>query len=95
MTNYYNCITMKVVINLRNKNMRSVLNISLPPQTATTIKKRVKEKGFSNVSEYIRLLIELDNELISKEELLAMAKMADKEYKTGKMKKLKSLKDLV
>ena len=75
--------------------MRSVLNISLPPQGATTIKKRVKEKGFSNVSEYIRLLIELDSELISKEELLAMSKNADKEYAVDKIKKLKSLKDLV
>jgi len=75
--------------------MRSILNVSLPEQTAALVKKRIKKKGFANVSEYIRLLIELDSDLISKEELLAMSRRADKEYNSGKMKKLKSLKDLV
>lgn len=45
-------------------------------------------------------LIDLQNkklkgELISEDELLNMAKIAEQEYKTGKTKTLKSLKDLM
>ena len=74
--------------------MRSILNVSLPPKTASKLKKKVKQRGFESVSEYIKLLVELDSELISKDELLAMSKKADKEYQSGKMKKLKSLAEL-
>lgn len=71
--------------------MRSVLNLSLPPKEAEKIKKKAKERGFSNTSAYIRFLLELDDELISAGELLAMARRADLEYESGKIKKYKSL----
>ena len=75
--------------------MRSVINISLPAKTAGVVKKRAKNRGFSNTSEYLRFLLDLDDELISPTELLAMSKRADQEYRAGKLKKLKSLSGLL
>lgn len=62
---------------------------------AATVKKRVQKYGFASLSEYIRFLLELDEELISPAELLAMSKRADREYKAGKLKKLSSLEELL
>jgi hypothetical protein len=75
--------------------MRSILNLSLPPKTASRIKERARKRGFATTSAYVRFLLESDDDLISPDELLAMAKRADREYRSGKTKKLASLKDLL
>lgn len=75
--------------------MRSVINISLPEDEAKVIKDRAKKAGFDSVSGYVRSLLALDEELISEEELLAMSRQADKEYKSGKIIKAKSLASLL
>lgn len=73
--------------------MRSILNISLPQDKKLEIEKRAQKAG-KTVSAYILSIVELEKELISEDELVAMAKEADREYKAGKTKVLKSLKDL-
>lgn len=75
--------------------MREILTLSLPPQTKQLIKKKSKMKGFSSVSSYIQYLIKQEDDLISEEELIAEAKKAKREYKSGKLKELKSLNDLM
>jgi len=75
--------------------MRQVLSLSLPEQIAQEIKSLSKKRGFASVSDYIRQLIELDKDLISADELLAMAQEAEKEYKTGRTIKANSLADLL
>ena len=76
--------------------MRQVLSVSLPGSMIKTIKKRVKDEGFNSVSEYFKYLFKMDTEdVISEAELLKDIKQARKEYKEGKLKTLKSLKDLM
>lgn len=75
--------------------MRQVLSVSLPSQTIQFIRKRVRQQKFDSVSGYIKYLLELDNDLISEKELLESIKEAKKDYKKGKLKTLKSLKDLM
>jgi len=75
--------------------MRTIMNLSMPTETADVIKKRAQKRGFASTSSYIRYLVESDEELISEKELLQISKQADKDYKAGKLKKLTSLKDLV
>jgi len=75
--------------------MRSILNLSLPKETFETVKKRVKTGGFESASQYIRLLLEMDEGLISADELLKMSAQADREYRQGKLIKRKSLAELM
>jgi Arc/MetJ-type ribon-helix-helix transcriptional regulator len=75
--------------------MRSVINISLPEDKAKIIKNRAKKAGFASVSGYVRSLLALDEELVSPEELLEMSRQAEKEYKSGKLVKVKSLASLL
>lgn len=75
--------------------MRSILNLSLPIETLKLVKKRVKSGGFESVSQYIRMLLEQDDGLISADELLKMSKRAEKEYSEGKLIKRKSLAELM
>ncbi|MEA2064845.1 MAG: hypothetical protein U9O66_00930 [Patescibacteria group bacterium] len=75
--------------------MRQILSVSLPSQTIQFIKKRVKQQKFDSVSGYIKYLLELDNNLISEKELLKSIKEARQDYRKGKLKILKSLKDLM
>ncbi len=75
--------------------MRTILNLSLPPKTAETIKKRAKDYGFASTSGYIRFLLELDDSLISSGELIKMSARAEKEYKNKKMEKINSLAELL
>ena len=75
--------------------MREVLTLSLPPKTTQLIKKKAKNKGFDSVSGYIKYLIKMDDDVISADELLEMAKQARKDYKQGKLAKLNSIADLV
>ncbi len=75
--------------------MREVLTLSLPPKTTQMIKKKAKNKGFDTVSGYIKYLIKMDDDVISADELLGMAKEAREDYKNGKTIKAKSLMDLL
>lgn len=74
--------------------MRSVLSISLPLEKKREIEERAKKMNQST-SAYIVRMVELEKSLISEDELLKMAKKAEKDYKTGKTKKLNSLADLM
>lgn len=74
--------------------MRSILNVSLPPQKKATIFKRAKKAGKS-ISAYIVYAVELEQSLISEDELAARAAQAEKDYKHGKTRALKSLSDLL
>ena len=75
--------------------MRQILNLSIPQNMVSIVKDRAKKHGFESVSEYIRFLLNLDTDLISPQELLAISKRADREYRTGKIKKINSLAELL
>lgn len=74
--------------------MRSILTISLPQKDKEDLLRRAKKAG-KTVSAYIKSIIDLEQNMISEDELLAMSKTAMKEYKSGKTKTLTSLKDLM
>lgn len=74
--------------------MRSIITISVSPQKKKAIEKRAKRMG-KTTSAYVLNALELEKQLISEDELLEMAKTAEKEFKTGKTKKLSSLQDLM
>lgn len=75
--------------------MRQVLSVSLPSTMVKTIKTKTKKFGFVSVSDYIKYLVSLDDNLITAEELLEDVKIARKEYKTNKTIKAKSIADLL
>ncbi len=75
--------------------MRSILNLSLPPAEAQVVKRRAKSRGFASASQYVRFLLELDENLITADELLKMSARADAEYKSGKLIRRKSLAELL
>ena len=74
--------------------MRSIVNISLPPEKKIEIEQRAK-KAKKSVSAYILYALQLEQSLISEDELLEMAKNAESDYHNGKTKELKSLADLI
>lgn len=73
--------------------MRAILNISLPAEEKKKIEKRAK-KAKMTISLYILQAVRLEQLLIQEDELFAMARQAEKDYKSGNTKKLKSLADL-
>lgn len=75
--------------------MRSTLTISLPETQLEELKQKAKKHGFLSVSEYFRFLGNLDDGLISKQELFKLAKRAERDYKAGKLKKAGSLAELL
>ena len=75
--------------------MRQILSISMPADMVKEVKNRVKKRGFDSISNYIKTLIKEDEDLISEDELLASVKKARRDYKQGKLKTLKTLKDLM
>ena len=74
--------------------MRSILNISLPPEERKIIEKRA-QLTHKSVSAYILYAVQVEQNLIQEDELLEIAEKAEKDYEAGKTKKLKSLKDLM
>ncbi len=74
--------------------MRSILNVSVPEKMKKEIQKRAKKAG-KTVSAYVISVISLEKEFISEDQLIKMAKKAKHDYKKGKTKILKSLKDLM
>ncbi|PIZ73630.1 hypothetical protein COY07_01745 [Candidatus Peregrinibacteria bacterium CG_4_10_14_0_2_um_filter_43_11] len=71
--------------------MRSILNISLPPEMITMIKEEMEKRHFPTVSEFFRDLLRRHYE---EQEVLAVLRESEKEVAEGKGKVLKSLKDL-
>ena len=67
----------------------------MPNNMAKTVKTRAKRRGFASISEYVRFLLDQDEDLISADELLAVSRRAESEYGTGKLKKLSSLEELI
>ena len=74
--------------------MRSILTLSVPPKMLKSLKRKAKRKGVS-VSYYVRVVLEHEENIISEKELLARCKEAEKNYREGKTKVLRSLTDLL
>lgn len=70
--------------------MRKIINISLPSQMATKVKKEVKSGKYATTSEFFRELIRNWEE----QKLLKELRESKKEMEAGKGKVLRSLKDL-
>lgn len=91
MTKYFtfdNIVIQCITINLNY--MREIINISLPPFMAKTVKKAVKSGNYISTSEFFRDLLrdwQAGN-------LLSELNKGREEIKAGKGKVLKSLKDL-
>ena len=81
---------------MSNRNtMRKILSVSLPARVAEKIKNLSKQRGFDSVSGYIQHLIDIDEDLISADDLLTAAKEAKKEYSDGTLVSAKSMLDLL
>ncbi len=70
--------------------MRNIINISLPKELASFVRKETKQGKFASVSEFIRKLIRDYEE----ENILKIVKEGRKEYREGKTTSIKSLSDL-
>ena len=70
--------------------MRNIINISLPQQMATAVEKGMKKEHFSTKSEFFRALIRL----WMQGKLVGELEESRKEFRQGKGKLLRSLKDL-
>lgn len=71
--------------------MREVINISLPPAMAKEIKKVVKDGEYSSTSAFFRELVKM---WYAEELLFRDIQKSEEDYKAGRWKVLKSLKDL-
>jgi len=67
--------------------MRTIINISVPKETAVEAKRVAREGGFASVSEYFR-------HLLREEKRRKLFVSLEKQRKSGKWVKLRSLKDL-
>ncbi|HAM88324.1 TPA: hypothetical protein DDY55_02350 [Candidatus Falkowbacteria bacterium] len=66
----------------------------MPGQLISKVKERIENRGFKSVSDYIKFLIKEDDDFLTDDEILTAVKEADRDYKLGKLKVLKSLDDL-
>lgn len=71
--------------------MRQIVNISLPKALDREIEKIVKKGNYSTKSEFLR---ELVRERIAEEDLLSRIRKSEAEFRAGKGRVLRSLKDL-
>ncbi|MDO8518258.1 MAG: hypothetical protein Q7S26_03150 [bacterium] len=67
--------------------MRTILNISVPKETATAAKRVAREDGFASVSEYFR-------HLLREEKQRKLAEELHQQRKSGRWIKAKSMRDL-
>ena len=67
--------------------MRTIINISVPKETALATKKVAREEGFASVSEYFRHLLREENRR-------KLAAELNKQRRSGKWIKSKSVLDL-
>jgi len=70
--------------------MRNIVTISLPKQLDEEIKKEVKSGNFASKSEFVRYLIRLWKE----EKLAREIAEAEKDIAAGRIREIKSLKEL-
>ena len=70
--------------------MRNIINISLPPKMAQAVEENVKKGLFSSKSEFFRMLLRLWMQGKLAHEL----EESRQEFREGKGKLLRSLKDL-
>jgi Arc/MetJ-type ribon-helix-helix transcriptional regulator len=71
--------------------MRKVINISFSEKLAKELERMVKKGKYSSKSEYLR---DLFREKLEEEELWISVKKSEAEFKAGKGRILRSLKDL-
>lgn len=71
--------------------MREIINISLPKELFREVERVMKKRKYSTRSEFLRELI---RERIAEEDLLARVEKSEAEFRTGKGRILRSLKDL-
>lgn len=74
--------------------MRAILNVSLPPKKKKAIEKRAKQAN-KTVSAYILYAVELEEQMITEDELVVMAEEAQKAYDEGRAIELNSLEDFL
>jgi Arc/MetJ-type ribon-helix-helix transcriptional regulator len=60
--------------------MRTIVNASMSEEMAILIKKTAKERNFKSASEYIVYAVNLEQSLISEDEILERSKEAQKSY---------------
>lgn len=75
--------------------MRAIITISLPQQSSQLLKKRIKRRNFKGVSEYFRFLLDLDDDLITQDQVREYARQADRDYNKGILKRRSSLRELL
>jgi hypothetical protein len=63
--------------------MRSIINISVPSELADRVKLVAKNRNFKSLSEYFVYSVELEQSLISEDEVLAMSERAQTAYDSG------------
>jgi len=71
--------------------MRSIVNISLSKELSRKLDSMVKKGSYSTKSEFLRELI---RKKIEEEEIWTSVQKSEAEFKAGKGKVLRSLKDL-
>ena len=70
--------------------MRNIINISLPKEMAMKVKREIRSGNYATTSEFFRDLFRQWEE----KKLLSELRESQEEIRTGKAKKLNSLKDL-
>lgn len=71
--------------------MRSIVNISLPRELNKIVERLAKKGNYATKSEFLREVI---RERIEEENVLSQIQKSEVEFKTGKGKVLRSLKEL-
>lgn len=71
--------------------MRSIINVSVPPDLNRIVGRLAKKGNYATKSEFLRELI---RERIAEEDVLAQVRESEKEFREGRGKILRSLKDL-
>lgn len=70
--------------------MRTIINISVPKETAQEAKRAARADGFASVSEYFRHLLREEK----RRKLAVELEAQTRQFKQGKGKLLRSLRDL-
>jgi len=70
--------------------MRKVINISVPEKIYKAVERDSKREGFASKSEYIRSLLRERSE----DRAVAEVKASQREARSGKLKELKSFRNL-
>ena len=73
--------------------MRAILTLSLPADMLASLKRKAERAGTS-VSNYVRQLLDHEKTIIRQKDLLRACKEAEKEYRQGGTRVLRSFEDL-